>query len=104
MVVISISGTLRQQNGNNDRLTTLIVNDPWIKEHVTTCVLIVNDSLADVVATRDSEFEVLWGSGIINESLHIQDHVLQFNISPLSFFQTNSTGAELLYSTAIKMV
>lgn len=104
MVVISISGTLRAQDWDNHRLTDLITKDTRLQEYVATCVLIVNDSLADVVATRESEFEVLWWTGIINESLHIQDNVLQFDISPLSFFQTNSTGAELLYSTAIQMV
>ncbi len=53
----------------------------------------VNDSPADVV--RDDGTEILWGTGSITEDLL----GLKFEITPFSFFQTNSLGAELLYST-----
>ena len=54
----------------------------------------VNDSLADVVK---SDFtEVLYGNDYITEELL----GLSFKITPFSFFQTNSLGAEVLYSTA----
>jgi 23S rRNA (uracil-5-)-methyltransferase RumA len=54
----------------------------------------VNDSVADVV--RDDGTEVLWGSPSFREQLL----GLTFEITPFSFFQTNSRGAELLYTTA----
>ncbi len=104
MVVLSVSGELISREWTNNSLIRMLQEDSWLKERITTFVLIVNDSLADVVATRDSKFETLWGDGIINETLKIKDQTLNFDISPLSFFQTNSTGAELLYSTAINMV
>lgn len=51
-----------------------------------------NDSLSDVVAA--DKINVLYGDDYITEELL----GLKFKISPLSFFQTNSLGAEKLYS------
>lgn len=53
-----------------------------------------NDSLADVV--KDEGTEVLWGQDYFYEELL----GLRFKITPFSFFQTNSLGAEVLYETA----
>ena len=55
---------------------------------------IKNDSLADVV--QSDETEVLYGQEFFYEELL----GLRFKISPFSFFQTNSLGAEVLYETA----
>lgn len=52
-----------------------------------------NDSLADVV--KDEGTEVLWGQDYFYEELL----GLRFKITPFSFFQTNSLGAEVLYET-----
>lgn len=52
----------------------------------------INDSLSDVVAA--DKIEVLYGRDYIAESLL----GLKFKITPFSFFQTNSRGAERLYS------
>ncbi len=53
-----------------------------------------NDSLADVV--QSDETNVLYGQDYFYEELL----GLKFRISPFSFFQTNSLGAEVLYETA----
>ena len=53
-----------------------------------------NDSLADVV--RNDGTEILFGQDYFYEELL----GLKFKISPFSFFQTNSLGAEVLYETA----
>lgn len=53
-----------------------------------------NDSLADAV--KDEGTEVLYGEAFFYEELL----GLRFKISPFSFFQTNSLGAEVLYETA----
>lgn len=52
-----------------------------------------NDSLSDAV--KDEGTEILYGQDYFYEELL----GLKFKISPFSFFQTNSYGAELLYST-----
>ena len=53
-----------------------------------------NDSLADVV--KDEGTAILYGQDYFYEELL----GLQFKITPFSFFQTNSLGAEVLYETA----
>ncbi len=53
-----------------------------------------NDSLADVV--QNDRTDLLYGRSYIVEKLL----GLQFKITPFSFFQTNSRGAEVLYSIA----
>ncbi|MGN0372825.1 MAG: 23S rRNA (uracil(1939)-C(5))-methyltransferase RlmD [Enterocloster sp.] len=53
-----------------------------------------NDTLADVV--QNDRTEILHGQDYFYEELLD----LRFRISPFSFFQTNSLGAEVLYETA----
>ena len=53
----------------------------------------VNDSVADAI--NNGGTEVLYGSAVITENLL----GLNFRITPFSFFQTNSRGAEVLYDT-----
>ena len=57
-----------------------------------------NDSIADVVKNEGTE--VSFGQDFIQEELL----GLKFNISAFSFFQTNSLGAEVLYSKAREYV
>lgn len=59
---------------------------------------IENDSMADVV--QSDKTTILYGRDYIMEELL----GLQFKISTFSFFQTNSLGAEVLYSTAREFI
>ena len=59
---------------------------------------ILNDSVADVV--QSDETRILFGQDFFYEELL----GLKFKITPFSFFQTNSRGAELLYRTAREMI
>lgn len=59
---------------------------------ITGILHIINDSLADVV--QSDETKILWGRDYFYETIL----GLKFKITPFSFFQTNSLGAEVLYS------
>ena len=72
-----------------DRLLTLP-----IQGKITGVLHIKNDSIADVV--QSDETIVLYGKDFFYEELL----GLTFKISPFSFFQTNTLGAEVLYETA----
>ena len=61
-------------------------------------LLTKNDSLADTV--QSDETILLYGQDYIEENIL----GLQFKISPFSFFQTNSKGAEVLYDKAREFV
>ena len=53
-----------------------------------------NDAIADTI--RNDHTEILYGTDFIEEKIL----GLRFKITPFSFFQTNSRGAEILYETA----
>jgi len=57
-----------------------------------------NDSVADVV--QDEGTEVLYGKDYFYEELL----GMRFKITPFSFFQTNSLGAEVLYETVREFI
>ncbi len=79
-----------------DGYAALIVNmmeDGRISGRVVGVLHTVNDSLADVV--QSDRTDVLCGQDFFYEELL----GLKFKITPFSFFQTNSLGAEVLYDT-----
>ena len=57
-----------------------------------------NDGVADTI--RDEGTEILFGQDYFYEELL----GLRFQITPFSFFQTNSLGAEVLYTTAREFI
>lgn len=61
-----------------------------------TTILIGRNAKVSDTAVSDS-FETLTGPGEIVETLRFQDGSIDYRISPLSFFQTNTSGAEVLY-------
>ncbi|MBE5801599.1 MAG: 23S rRNA (uracil(1939)-C(5))-methyltransferase RlmD [Clostridiales bacterium] len=61
------------------------------------CSLVVNVNKARNNVILGRECQVLWGDGVIYETLL----GLRFEISPLSFFQVNPPQTERLYQTAI---
>lgn len=58
----------------------------------------LSDTLADAV--KPDSTEIIYGVDYLKERLLDLD----FHISPFSFFQTNTLGAEVLYSTALDMI
>ena len=65
-----------------------------LKGEIAGILHIQNDTLADVV--KSDRMDILYGQDYFYEELL----GLKFKISPFSFFQTNSLGAEVLYQTA----
>ncbi|MBI4375794.1 MAG: 23S rRNA (uracil(1939)-C(5))-methyltransferase RlmD [Elusimicrobia bacterium] len=65
----------------------------------TTVLRGINEKLSDTAIP--DRIERLSGSGRITESIKIGSREILFQISPLSFFQTNTWGAELLYGIVL---
>lgn len=85
--------TSSQENVDMKALSELLCGLPLDGELVGV-LHIINDGLADVVQCDESR--LLYGRDFLYEELLS----LRFKISPFSFFQTNSFGAEVLYETA----
>lgn len=85
-----------------EKLKKYLETDIWIKQlnalklhgRIAGILLTINDSLADVV--QSDETHLLYGEPCIYEDIL----GLKFRITPFSFFQTNSLGAEVLYEKA----
>jgi len=83
--------TTSQLDTNLDDLKERLVNIEY-EGSLKGIIHTINDSLSEVVAA--DRIEILYGQDYITEELL----GLRFKITPFSFFQTNSLGAERLYS------
>lgn len=86
-----------------------IQKDKVLKESITTFVITYNNWLADTVKSDKSETKILRWDWYIHENLKfsLDDNTeisSIFRISPFSFFQTNTLGAQILFSEAQKML
>lgn len=85
--------TTSQENPDFSDLTERLCALP-LQGKIVGFLHIVNDSLSDVV--RSDETRLLYGQDYFYEEIL----GLKFKITPFSFFQPNSYGAEVLYGTA----
>lgn len=85
--------TTTQEEQDLTPLVDVLLNLP-LKGKITGVLHIKNDSVADIV--QSDETVLLYGQDYFYEELL----GLKFKISPFSFFQTNTLGAEVLYETA----
>jgi len=129
MVNLSISfGNLdAEQTKLWEQLMEDFQKNEFLKKNVTTFVITYNEWLSDTVKNDQSETKVFWWDGYIHEQLNFvqnkknKDEIvdennenseqeinnetkLTFRISPFSFFQTNTLGAEKLFWTAFNML
>lgn len=83
--------TSSQGEINPDAFVTML-RDSELKGNIKGILHTINDGLSDTV--KADKMELLYGQDYITEELL----GLKFNISPFSFFQTNTFGAEKLYT------
>jgi len=85
-------------------------SDDFIQKNISTFVITYNSGLADIVRGQDITTETLRWDWYIYEEFNFQkdwtDWVVssKFRISPFSFFQTNTHGAEKLFGTAAQSI
>jgi len=100
---------IRHGAGSGEVMVALVINgdalphdDEFVDavrraaDGVVSVMLIINKKRSNVILGEKSV--VLWGKGYITDTLC----KMKFDISPLSFYQVNHDGAELLYSLAAK--
>lgn len=98
---------VREAKNGKDRLVLLVTAPGIIDEEsfiravlnvypATGILWGINDKISDT-AIPDSQ-KVIYGSGWINEVSRVDGRELQFRVSPQSFFQSNTRGAEILHS------
>lgn len=98
-----------EQRTIRDQFVSNLRNDDYIKKTVTSFVITYNNSLADIIRWDNYRVETLIGDGYMFEKLQfVQNNEestdVSFRISPFSFFQTNTLGAQQLFWHAAKMV
>ena len=84
--------TTSQDTLYEEEFKGLLLGLESLKGEITGILHTINDGVADIV--QADELKVLYGKDYIVEEIL----GLEFNISPFSFFQTNTFGAEKLYS------
>ncbi|HFL3828624.1 TPA: 23S rRNA (uracil(1939)-C(5))-methyltransferase RlmD, partial [Clostridioides difficile] len=90
--------TSSQGEINTEEFTDRLINCKEIKGNIVGILHTKNDSLSDAI--KVDELNLIYGRDYIIEE--ILD--LKFKISPFSFFQTNTFGAEKLYSIVREFV
>ena len=93
VAVVTTSDKEKEEKANWTELVEILKNLD-LSAKLCGVIHIINDGLADVV--QSDETRILFGDEYIYEELL----GLRFKISVFSFFQTNSLGAEVLYSKA----
>jgi 23S rRNA (uracil-5-)-methyltransferase RumA len=105
---------LRKAKNNNQTLINVVTNsqnavasfwDPLtdgLKSFIDGICLTKNERLSDAVIP--GSFEILFGKDKIVEKLNVGGKNYFFNVSPFSFFQTNSKGAQVLYNEILRLL
>jgi 23S rRNA (uracil1939-C5)-methyltransferase len=91
-ILINIITSSQRQLDSDDFVSNIMKKSGMFKGKIVGILHTINDSLSDVV--KADRLEILYGRDYIVEEIL----GLKFNISPFSFFQTNTLGAERLYS------
>ena len=93
-----------------ENLKNQLKADEFIQKNISTFVVTYNSGLADIVRWQDITTETLRWDWYIYEEFNFpkdnSDEIVssKFRISPFSFFQTNTHGAEKLFGTAAQSI
>lgn len=90
--------TSSQGEINEEEFVALLLEKTEIEGNIVGIIHTINDSVADVV--QSDEARLLYGQDYFYEGLYD----MKFKISPYSFFQTNTLGAEVLYNKVREFV
>lgn len=107
MVMLSMATRWFIDNPSGEEMWKTVLEtrqqDQHIRSLITTLVVVSNNGMADIVHHAWAEVTTIRWEWRIFEELHLMDQTLTFQVSPFSFFQTNTLGAEVLFSTALQM-
>ncbi|MEI7562528.1 MAG: hypothetical protein WCJ39_02120 [bacterium] len=88
-----------------DQLLVALKNNELLRSKITSFVITYNNGLADTIRNNTSETITFRGDGYMYEKLIFNDNEndikqaseVSFRVSPFSFFQTNTLGAQQLF-------
>ena len=89
-----------------DAFFKILTNDDYLKKHITTFIITHNNTVSDAIRRAEAETRILRWDGYIFEALKfptVEDGI-RFRISPFSFFQTNTFGAQELFKKAASFI
>lgn len=120
LVNLSVSdNTLDQeQQTSREAFQESLKQDEFLKKNVTSFLISLNNWLWDSIFNKDTKQFSLWGDNFIYEKLEFQPLATEennsseqdnqidvtFRVSANSFFQTNTLGAQRLFSTAVSLL
>ena len=105
---------MRKAGNNNQFLINIVTNnadqeqlflEPLVKEladFTESIYWTINSRKSDAVVSDKTT--LMYGKPYITEKLSVGGKNYFFNISPLSFFQTNSKGTEVLYNEILRLL
>lgn len=104
MAHLVINGSFLDEKTQKIREKTQKKLITWAKKSITTLCLTNNTGVADVVKGIDHTMRIMYGDGFITDKLFYWWLSVSFRISPFTFFQTNTLGAEKLFSMIVDLI
>jgi 23S rRNA (uracil1939-C5)-methyltransferase len=101
---VEYAGQKFDMTDKRNQLKKVLLEDQMLATQVTTRCVTSNDGLSDTTRSPDSQTQIWRWQGCIQEQLSFANTSVKFQISPFSFFQTNTHGAEVLFGTAMKLI